>query len=283
MADPAILVGDDRVIVAANSRMDKLFGWEESGLTGQLIDVLIPPAKSEAHPDWMAAFFDRPASRSMSENPVIEGVHRNGNRVQVGISLTPVFHAEALEVAGKRLESERVRAEALVTQTAVLESEAKAKAEFLSSVSHEFKTPLTSVVAFTSLLMRYEGLSDRQLKQLNLIQSNAWRLERMINDLLHVAAADSGRLSYDIRQPDVVKMVKEVFDSLRPVATAANRRLVWRGGIDEAFAEIDPIRLAQAVQNVVSNAIKYSPAESGITISTSESDGFLEILVRNKG
>jgi len=94
LADPAILVGPDRHITAANSHIDKLFGWEEIGLTGQLIDVLIPPAIGESHPDWIAAFFDRPAARSMSENPVIEGVHQNGDRVRIDVSLTPVKHNE---------------------------------------------------------------------------------------------------------------------------------------------------------------------------------------------
>jgi signal transduction histidine kinase len=131
--------------------------------------------------------------------------------------------------------------------------------------------------------MRDKTLDERQIKQLNLIQNNAWRLERMIDDLLHVAAVDFGGLSYDIRQVDVVNTVKDVFDSLKPVASAPKRRLVWRESTTKALAAIDPIRMAQAVQNIVSNAIKYSPIDSGITVSTYESDGSVEILVRNKG
>ena len=202
---------------------------------------------------------------------------------RLGGVLSPAFHSEALEVASKRLESERVWAASLVTQTTILEADAKAKSEFISSISHEFKTPLTSVVAFSSLLMRDKTLDERQIKQLNLIQNNAWRLERMIDDLLHVAAVDFGGLSYDIRQVDVVNTVKDVFDSLKPVASAPKRRLVWRESTTKALAAIDPIRMAQAVQNIVSNAIKYSPIDSGITVSTYESDGSVEILVRNKG
>lgn len=91
LADPAILVGTDRVIAAANNAINELFGWEEPGLAGQLLDVLIPSAIGDSHPDWVQAFFERPASRSMSENPMIEGIRKNGERVQVDISLTPIL------------------------------------------------------------------------------------------------------------------------------------------------------------------------------------------------
>lgn len=202
---------------------------------------------------------------------------------RLGGVLAPVLHHSALENTRRELSDERGRAEILSMQAAILESEAKAKSEFISSISHEFKTPLTSVVAFSSLLKRDKSLSERQTKQLDIIQNNAWRLERMIDDLLHLAAADSGGLSYDIQKVAVIDMVKEVCDGLKPVANSAGKRLVWRSSQTTATAAVDAVRLAQAVQNIVSNAIKYSPSRSGITVSTCEIDGNIEILVRNKG
>jgi len=202
---------------------------------------------------------------------------------RLGGVLAPVFHANALEQAREQLEGERERSQSLATQTAILESDARAKSEFISSISHEFKTPLTSVVAFSSLLRRDDSLSERQHKQLDLIQNNAWRLEKMIDDLLHVASADAGRLSFDIQEVNVAAMAKEVSDGLIPVAKSAGKRLVWRSSQVQNFAAVDPVRYAQAVQNIVSNAVKYSPIGTGITASLCEIDGSIELLVRNKG
>lgn len=193
------------------------------------------------------------------------------------------MRANALEQAREQLEGERERSQSLGTQTAILESDARAKSEFISSISHEFKTPLTSVVAFSSLLRRDDSMSERQHKQLDLIQHNAWRLEKMIDDLLHVASADAGRLTFDIQEVNVTAMAKEVCDGIIPVAKAAGKRLVWRSSHVENSAAADPVRYAQAVQNIVSNAVKYSPSGTGITASICEVDGGIELLVRNKG
>jgi signal transduction histidine kinase len=200
-----------------------------------------------------------------------------------GGALTPTFQNEAHLVTLQRLEGERERAEGFSAQAEILESEAKAKSEFISSISHEFKTPLTSVVAFSSLLRRDKSMTDRQNKQLDLIQNNAWRLERMIDDLLHVASADSGGLSFKFQEVNVLDTVLEVCEGLKPVAISAGKRLVGRSSTTQATAMVDPVRIAQAVQNVMSNAIKYSPARTGITVSTCEIDGNIEILVRNRG
>ena len=202
---------------------------------------------------------------------------------RLGGVLAPVLHHSALENTRRELSDERGRAEILSMQTSILEAEAKAKSEFISSISHEFKTPLTSVVAFSSLLKRDKSLSERQTTQLDIIQNNAWRLERMIDDLLHLAAADSGGLSYDIQEVEIVEMVKEVCEGLKPVANSAGKRLVCRSSQTTANSAVDAVRIAQAVQNIVSNAIKYSPSDSGITVSTCEIGGNIEILVRNKG
>jgi len=202
---------------------------------------------------------------------------------RLGGALTPTFQNNAHLVTLQRLEGERIRAEQLSAQAAILEAEAKAKSEFISSVSHEFKTPLTSVVAFSSLLRRDKSMSERQNKQLDLIQNNAWRLERMIDDLLHVASADSGGLAFKLQEVNILDTVREVCDGLKPVAISTGRRLIGRASATRATAMVDPVRMAQAVQNIVSNAIKYSPVGTGITVSSCELDGRIEVLVRNRG
>jgi signal transduction histidine kinase len=245
---------------------------KEAGLNSWMYMTIGGEANDPIGAIWVSA--ERKNAFSARDLEIIE---------RIGGVIAPAFHRNALSQSARRLEEERTRAESLSTQTAVLESEARAKSEFISSISHEFKTPLTSVVAFSSLLMRDKSMGERQLRQLELIQNNAWRLERMIDDLLHVAAADSGGLSFDIKEVDVVSIVQEVTDGLKPVANSTGKRLVLRASTAHATAAVDAVRMAQSIQNIVSNAIKYSPANSGITISTCENAGHIEILVRNKG
>lgn len=197
--------------------------------------------------------------------------------------MVPLFHGFTQELARRRLVEERERSEALARQTAVLEFEARAKSEFVSSISHEFKTPLTSVIAFSDLLRRDSNMTEHQLKHVKLIQNNAWRLERMIEDLLEIAMANAGRLSYEISEVHVTDIVQEVCESLRLVAKNAGRRLLYNCSETVATAAVDPIRLAQAVQNLISNAINYSPTRTGITVTANEAHGQFLVRVRNRG
>ncbi len=197
--------------------------------------------------------------------------------------MVPLFHVFAQELARRRLVEERERSEALERQTAVLEFEARAKSEFVSSISHEFKTPLTSVIAFSDLLQRDSNITEYQLKHVKLIQNNAWRLERMIEDLLEIAMANAGRLSYEISEVHVTDIVQEVCEGLRLVAKNVGRRLFYNCPETVATAAVDPIRLAQAVQNLISNAINYSPIRTGITVTANEVRGQFLVRVRNRG
>lgn len=190
--------------------------------------------------------------------------------------MVPQFHGFAHETARRRLAEEHQRSE-------VLEYEARAKSEFVSSISHELKNPLTSVIAFSSLLQRDKTLNDRQLKQVDLIHKNAWRLERMIEDLLEIARANAGKLSYAISEVQVSSVVKETCEGLQPVARNSDRRLSYNCPESNATAAVDPTRLAQVLQNLIGNAIKYSPNRTGVTISTEEVDGKFMVLVRNRG
>ena len=79
LADPAMLIAADHRILLANNPASELFGWEGTGLTGQLMDVLLPESVATAHHGWSADYFDKPVARTMGENPRLEGVRRKAN------------------------------------------------------------------------------------------------------------------------------------------------------------------------------------------------------------
>ena len=105
----------------------------------------------------------------------------------------------------------------------------------------------------------------------------------MINDLLHVAAADSDQLAYNIIDVKITDVISEVFEGLRPVAKNLGRRLVSDIPDLDKHAALDPVRFGQALQNLISNAIKYSPEKSGVAVLAQESRSQLLVTVRNKG
>jgi len=131
--------------------------------------------------------------------------------------------------------------------------------QFLLSVSHDLRTPLTSIRGFAEALS--EGKAPDPAHAASIISAEARRLERLVGDLLELAKLDARRFSLDIRATDVREVLADTTEGFRPAADAAGVTLTVLPG-DPATADLtaaaDPDRLAQILANLVENALKYA-------------------------
>lgn len=184
----------------------------------------------------------------------------------------------------KKIEAERERFLARErAQNARLRELDRMKDIFLASVSHELRTPLTSIKGFIELLEdeRTGELTDEQHRYLEIASRNSERLERLISDLLFVAEADVS-LTFESARVDLRALVAERIECARPQAQEAGVELVLAGGESPAL-EGDPARLAQLLDSLVSNAIKFSPAGSRVDVRTYAKNGHVVLEVADKG
>jgi signal transduction histidine kinase/CHASE3 domain sensor protein len=144
------------------------------------------------------------------------------------------------------------------------------KDEFFALVSHELRTPLTSVIGYLELLRDADDPDDpaaaERATYLKVIERNARRLLRLVGDLLFVAQIEAGRLALDLSgRVDVAAVARQSLEAARPRAADAGVRLV--DDVEDA-GEVrgDADRLAQAVDNLVSNAVKFTPAGGTVTV-----------------
>lgn len=140
--------------------------------------------------------------------------------------------------------------------------------QFLMSVSHDLRTPLTSIRGFAEALA--EGRAPDPAHAGSIIAAESRRLERLVGDLLELAKLDARRFSLDLRATDVAEVVSDTTEGFRPAAERAGVALdVDLGPADAGrkpvLAAADPDRLAQIVANLVENALKF--AESRISVS----------------
>jgi signal transduction histidine kinase len=151
--------------------------------------------------------------------------------------------------------------------------------QFLLSVSHDLRTPLTSIRGYA------EALAERKAKPgqaAAVILSEARRLERLVGDLLELAKLDARRFSLDMRATDVCEVINETAEGFRPAAEAAGVALtVDAPARAELVAAADPDRLAQVVANLVENALDF--ASRRITVGTARADGLVELWVEDDG
>jgi signal transduction histidine kinase len=158
------------------------------------------------------------------------------------------------------------------------------KDEFVALVSHELRTPLTSIIGYVSALTRGRAgiVPTKQLEVLTIVDRNAQRLSRLVNDLLMAAQADAGELQLEAEPLELGTVVRQSVESARSRADD-QRVLLMFSGADGTRVVADHGRLLQVFDNLVSNAIKFSPAGGTVDVRVSSEGGLAVIEVRDEG
>jgi signal transduction histidine kinase len=162
-----------------------------------------------------------------------------------------------------------------------LERVNRAKSEFVSIVSHEFRTPLTGIQGFSEM-MRDEDLPIAEMKEYAAdINRDALRLTRMINEMLDLDRMESGRMTLHREPTDLNSIIVEATARLRP--NAPNHRIAL--ALDETLPPFagDRDRVMQVVANLLSNAVKYSPTGGEVAVSTARDGANLHLTVADQG
>ena len=169
---------------------------------------------------------------------------------------------------------------ALASQNERLRELDALKDEFIASVSHELRTPLTSIQGYLELVQTEESdnLRPEQREFLAIVDRNSERLLGLVSDLLFVAQVDAGRLELTLAETDLGLLVEQTVESARLVAAEKGIRL--NAEIEERpLVHADRGRLAQVLDNLVSNALKFTPPGGSVRVQlrTSEAKAILEV------
>jgi signal transduction histidine kinase len=155
-----------------------------------------------------------------------------------------------------------------------------AKEELISNVSHEFRSPLMSVLGNVDLVLdEADALSPAAVQRLEVVQRNAERLLSLVSDLLVSASAV---LAVHARRTDLASLIDTTVGSAQTQADASHVSL----SVDAPaplWAHADPLRISQALDNLVSNAIKYSPDGGAVTVRARTSDDWVQLQVQDTG
>lgn len=153
-----------------------------------------------------------------------------------------------------------------------------AKDDVVATVSHEFRTPLTSIIGNLDLVLG-EELPPSVLRRIEVAQRNAERLLALVSDLLVTASA---AVQLQPRRTDLAGLVEASIGSAQAHAQAARVSLSMEAR-EPLWANVDPLRISQALDNLVSNAIKYSPDGGSVTVSGCAAEGRVVLQVRDTG
>jgi signal transduction histidine kinase len=196
---------------------------------------------------------------------------------------------EHAEERGRLLDAERAaRAEAESVQRLLAEQNERLreldglKDEFISLVSHELRTPLTSIRGYLELLLADGVLADEHRRYLRIVDRNSERLLHLISDLLFLAQVDAGKLAFELAPVDLEEIVEECVETSLPTAGAKGIGLTAR---TERVPKLqgDRARLAQVLDNLVSNALKFTPSGGRVEVRLQAIDGAAVVEIEDTG
>jgi PAS domain S-box-containing protein len=306
-AKDAILVRDlDGTVRYWNKGAERLFGWSAAEAEGRRVTDLFSRGPS--------AFLESSGQLRIAGEWSGEEVFttRTGRKVVVEVSCTLlrddrgeprsilVINTDATE--RKRAEAEldrhRLHLEEIVAArtaelaqrttdleaaNARLQEVDRLKSLFIASMSHELRTPLNSIIGFTGILLQGLAgpLNDEQKKQLGMVKGSSEHLLALITDIIDLSKVEAGKISLSAEDVDLVRLARDVLDSLGPAAARAGLALALEAPESLRIVS-DRSRVRQVLVNLVGNAVKFTERGT-VTVALERRDDSARIAVRDTG
>jgi PAS domain S-box-containing protein len=287
-----IMVDEAGVILLVNREAETMFGYSRQELIGQSIEMLVPEQVRGVHPRFRSEYFAAPTVRPMGAQRELFARRKDGTELPVEIGLNPIRTDEGVRVLSSIVDiTERKRAEA--ERSGVLEREREAreaaeqanrmKDEFLATLSHELRTPMTAILGWARMLRTGAKSAEDQERGLEVIERNARTQSQIIEDLLDMSRIISGKVRLDVQEVELQEVIETSLSTVRPAADAKEIRLIRV--VDSSIGPVkgDANRLQQVMWNLLSNAIKFTPRGGRVQVTLERVNSHVEISVADSG
>ncbi len=278
--DAMVIVDERRRIALINARTEDLFGYRRAELLGQPIEMLLPERGREKYLAQLAALTSDPPATSKGPVVDLNGIGKSGAGFPIEVSLG-LLRTEAGILVSNAIRDITARKQIEAT----LAQASKAKSDFLASVSHELRTPLNAIIGFSEMIRdAVMGPLDARYREYGGdINESGRHLQKIINDILDISKIEGGRL--ELR--DEIVSIAETADTCRRMVEAMALSADVSLSVDVSgslpFIRSDQLRFQQILLNLMSNAVKFTPAGGCVRVSAAiEADGAV-IAVEDTG
>jgi PAS domain S-box-containing protein len=277
-------------IVDLNDATSEMFGRPAAQMTGREMSVLIMPERFRAaHHAGMARYGETGVAKVMGRRIEIDALRSDGTEFPIELSISSTgTGAKARYVAFMRDITDRRTAEqSLKNAKERAEDASRAKAQFLASVSHEMRTPLTGILGALDLIEETD-LSEQQRKYVRTANRSGHALLSVISDVIDISRLEAGKMDLELGPLDLVEIVEDVVEIVG--ALAGDRGNTIRVDLDERLPRRligDAARVRQVLLNLATNAVKFtyggSVDISATLLGQTGNRTELEISVRDTG
>ncbi|MCH9029240.1 MAG: PAS domain-containing sensor histidine kinase [Bacteroidetes bacterium] len=192
----------------------------------------------------------------------------------------------------KKLKPKLIEAQRLISverarvwqQYSLIEELERLKSEFVSNISHEFRTPLASIVGFSETIVSDPNLPDEMKAEFNrVIFNEGKRLAKMINDILDVSSIEGGKITLNKSNFDIVQMLEEIVDNNRESAKKKKISFEFDPTKQEVMIEADREKLARAFDALINNAIKFTNEDGRVKVTFNNLFKDIEVVISDTG
>ena len=156
------------------------------------------------------------------------------------------------------------------------------KSELITNVSHDLKTPLTSIINYVELIKKEENITPEYLKDyVNVLDSKSKRLKVLIEDLFEASKASSGNIELNMEKIDIIQLLRQSIGELEEKLSEANLDLKINVPEDKVYVRADGRRLYRVLENLLSNISKYSLSNTRVYIDITEVEGRVKLIMKN--
>ena len=277
--DAIVTIDSEQRIVSFNSAAERLFLHKADEVTGKPIDCLLPMRFTEIHHQHIRTFFQSGVTnRRMGALGAVSGLRANGEEFPIEASISHMqvgsehYGTVILRDITERHKAEqtlRDRDHEIILKNQQLEAVSQMKSDFLSSMSHELRSPLNAILGFAQLMNSdATPATPSQKASIDQILHAGWYLLELINEILDLAVIESGKLSLSEEMVPLAEVMLECQDMIEPQRKKRGIKLTFPQFDTPCFVRADRTRVKQVLINLLSNAIKYNPPGGGRWSST---------------
>ncbi|HEX3236812.1 MAG TPA: ATP-binding protein [Gaiellaceae bacterium] len=287
-ASPTAIVGMglDGTVTSWNPAAEQLFGYTHDQAIGRDLDELVA-AREDLMPE-ARGFSALTAAGEVPAAAVTQRTRKDGSLVDVALVSAPIF-VSGEQVGYFAIYSDvselQERTRELADKSRQLEIASKHKSDFLANMSHELRTPLNAIIGFSEVLheQMFGELNERQLAYVGDVLEAGRHLLSLINDVLDLAKIEAGKMELELSHVALPELLRNAVSMHSERASRSGIALTLTTEPTEIGITADERRVRQVVFNLVSNAVKFTPAEGRIDISARVDDGRVEIAVADTG
>ena len=273
VVDAIVTINESGSIESWSRSAERLFGYTAAEILRRNVRVLMPDPHSSAHDRYIRRYMQTGERRIIGQRREVEALHKDGHRIPVDLGLSE------MQIGSRRLFI------GIIRDLSSRQEIEQLKSGFVSTVSHELRTPLTSISGSLGLLAGgiAGSLPGKAARLIEIAKLNCERLVRLINDILDLERAESGRLELRLVAQRLKPIVQQAIDANRAYAQNFGAAIELAADSADASVLVDHDRLVQVLTNILSNAAKFSPRGGAISVAIRAEGDSVRVSVRDRG